>query len=212
MRDIPLFTTSNGVASLYFKKIPFTKEAFIHIRDSLTCENLLAECIDFCRMAGAEYIYAAGDEMLTKYPEACSILRYCVQCTDLPSTDAVALAVQPEQKDWWRQLYNQKMIHVPTASPLSTDEVGKLIDEGKAYIVYRDCVMLGIGVAYDGEIQAVASLIPGGGKDTVLALIGCLENETVFLRVASGNEKAIGLYRSLGFERTALEGTWYKIL
>ena len=211
MRDIPMFTTENGVASLIFKKIPYTKEAFVHIRDSMSCDELLQECIDVCRMAGAEKIFATGHNALENRELFCSILRYVISTDRVPSTDGVALPVSMEQKDWWRQLYNEKMAGVPSAAPLSDSELTELIQSHKAFCVYRECSLVGIGVAYDGQIHAVASVVPGGGKCVVSALTAVLDSPVISLSVASLNHKAVSLYKSLGFEESAVEAKWYKI-
>lgn len=212
MRDIPVFTTENGVASLFLKKIPYTREAFVHIRDSQACDALVRECMDVCRMAGAEIIYATGHDGLIKYPLVCDVSSYCVPKDQLPKTDAIALPVTLEQKDWWRTLYNQKMGKVHGAAPLSVAEVEELICDKKALCVYKECAVMGIGVINDGEIQAVASIVPGAGRAVVLALASCLEDAIISLSVSSINVKAINLYRSLGFEKSALQANWYQIL
>ena len=54
MRDIPVFTTQYGVASLVLREIPYRQEAYISIQSSLQPEQLLEECIGFCR-AWEEY-------------------------------------------------------------------------------------------------------------------------------------------------------------
>jgi len=211
MKDLSLFTTENGVASLILRKIPFTKEAFVHIRDSCACDQLLKECIDVCRMAGAEKVYAAGHENLKRYPLYCDIYRYDLSRENMGSTDAAAIPICPEQTEWWRQLYNQKMADVPAASPLTVRDTEELIREGTAYYVCRDCATIGIGVAGGGEIYAVASLLPGAGREVVLALAACTEGAVISLRVADNNEKACRLYRSLGFSASVKEESWYKI-
>ena len=43
MKDFPVFTTENGVASLVLKEIPYRREAYITLRDSRTPEALLEE-------------------------------------------------------------------------------------------------------------------------------------------------------------------------
>ena len=211
MRDIPVFTTENGAASLILKKIPYTKEAFVHIRDSAACEALIRECVDFCRIAGAERVFATGHIGLKQYPETCSVYRYSCKKNALPTTDAVAIPITPEQKEWWRGIYNQKMAHVPTASLLSSSDVDAMIKEQKAFYVCFDCLILGIGVAQYDEIQAIASVSPGGGREVVLALANSLDCQFVSLSVASTNVKAINLYDALGFIKTDVEGTWYEI-
>ena len=58
VKDFPMFTTEFGVASLILKEIPYRSEAYIIIQDTQQPEQLLQECISFCRMCGAEKIYA----------------------------------------------------------------------------------------------------------------------------------------------------------
>ena len=211
MRDIPMFTTENGIASLFLKKIPFTKEAFVHVRDSQSCVELIKECVDVCRMAGAEEIYATGHTTLEQYPFVCDISSYCVLKNQLPQTDAVALTALPEHSQWWRQIYNEKMMPVIGAAPLSLTEVENMISEHKVFCIYKQCAVVGIGVAYDGQIQAIASVAPGAGRDSVLALAGCLDVQEITLSVASNNLKACRLYESLGFEKKTVEASWYQI-
>lgn len=211
MRDIPMFTTASGIASLYFKKIPFTKEAFVEIRVSNSLEELVKECIDVCRMAGAERIFATGHAVMQQYPLFCTVSKYCVSKDILSNTEAFALPLTESQAYWWRRVYNQKMRNVPTAVPLSESDVEALIRKKHAYCVYKDFDAIGIGVAYDGQIQAVASAAPGGGHDSVLALSNVLESDVISLYVASTNIKAIELYRSLGFTEAEQQMCWYQI-
>ena len=49
MRDLPMFTTEFGVASLILKEIPYREEAYILVQSTQEPEKLLRECIDFCR-------------------------------------------------------------------------------------------------------------------------------------------------------------------
>ena len=67
MRDMPMFTTENGVASLTLNQIPYTKSAWIRIQNSVSPQALLEECIAFCKAVDAEYIYATGDSCCEKY-------------------------------------------------------------------------------------------------------------------------------------------------
>ena len=76
MRDFPLFTTEYGVASLFLKEIPYKNEAYIRICDVQEdfFREHLNECVSFCRMCGAERIFAADHEKLEQYPLFASIL------------------------------------------------------------------------------------------------------------------------------------------
>ena len=56
MKDFPMFTTEFGIASLILREIPYRGEAFILIQDTQQPEELLAVCISFCQICGAEKI------------------------------------------------------------------------------------------------------------------------------------------------------------
>ena len=54
MKDFPVFTTQYGAASLIMKEIPYQKNAYVIIRDSLEPEKLIAECPDLCLVSHAD--------------------------------------------------------------------------------------------------------------------------------------------------------------
>ena len=70
MKDFPCFATDDGVASLILKEIPYRQEAISAFRTYSRggSRPFLQECVSFCRMAGAEKIYAQGHEELSQYP------------------------------------------------------------------------------------------------------------------------------------------------
>lgn len=70
MKDFPCFATDDGVASLILKEIPYRQEAYIRFQDVQPgrLAPFLEECVSFCRMAGAEKIYAQGHRELARYP------------------------------------------------------------------------------------------------------------------------------------------------
>ena len=43
MKDIPVFTTENGAASLILREIPYQQSAYIILRDTREPEKLTAE-------------------------------------------------------------------------------------------------------------------------------------------------------------------------
>jgi hypothetical protein len=84
----------------------------------------------------------------------------------------------------------------------------------EAYEWYKNLIkenMIGIGIASDGVISAIASVRPGAGKDIVLALCKGMTAERVCLEVAEENIKALRLYERLGFSVTSVKNIWYKI-
>ena len=57
MKDIPVFSCPEGIATLILREVPFRGEGYILVRGVFgTLEGLLAECAGFCRAAGAERI------------------------------------------------------------------------------------------------------------------------------------------------------------
>lgn len=211
MRNIPVFTTSNGVASLTLKEIPYKGEAYIRIQDTKEPDMFLGECCDFCRAVGAERVYATGHSCLDAYPLHTSIWHMRRKREGLPKTDAELHAVQQENLDKWRTLYNEKMISVPNSSYMTVRDADKFFANGCSYFVQRGDEILGLGIADGDRIAAVISLIPGAGKDVLLALCSALTGTQVCLEVASVNARAIRLYEKLGFEKTAEIAIWRKI-
>lgn len=211
MRDIPVFTTSNGVASLTLKEIPYKGEAYIRIQDTQEPEAFLCECCDFCRAAGAERVYATGHSCLEAYPLHTAICHMSRDRAGLPNTDATLLPVQKENLDKWRALYNERMIPVSNSSYMTLTDAHKFLADGSAYFVQRGDEILGLGVALGDTVAAVISLIPGAGMDVLLALSSVLKGTHVCVEVASVNMRAIHLYKKLGFEKTAEIAVWYQI-
>ena len=211
MRDIPVFVTENGAASLILKRIPYTKEAYVEIRDSAAGELLIKECSDFCRMAGAERVYATGHSCLESYPFYTDILLLTVNKADLPATDAVARPAEVDELEPWREIYNDKMKSVPNAAYMTREQTAKKQQRGAVYMIYRGSELLGIGAAEHDTIEAVASVKPGAGRDVVLSIASVLPADYIQLQVASINRKAMELYRELGFTAQEQIARWYEI-
>lgn len=211
MRDIPMFTTENGAASLILREIPYRGEAYIRIQDTVSPEELTEECISFCRIAGAEKIYATGHEYLQKFPLHTKVLQMVRSMDGLPQTDAMTVPVTDQTLEQWRQIYNDAMMPIDNASYMDIRGAKKLLQEGNGYFVHRDGELLGIGIAADETVHAVVSVKPGAGQDVLLALTHALFGERIVLEVASTNTRAIRLYERLGFIATAELSTWYAV-
>lgn len=212
MRDIPVFTTEFGVASLVLKQIPYQKTAYIHVQAALDLPALMKECVGFCRAAGAETVYATGHSELASYPRSCKVISMQATRQDLPETDAVAVPVEESSLERWRQIYNDKMAQVEQAAYLDTLDARKIFLQEQGYFVRREEQEIGILVAAHDRLEAVASLVPGGGRDCVLALKNLLTQPLICLQVASTNIRALELYKSLGFSPSGKETVWHEIL
>jgi len=211
MKDMPVFTTENGVASLTLREIPYTAKAYIRIQSSREPELLLKECADFCRAVGAEEIFAAGDKAVEVYPFHTSILRMTCAKAVLGDTDAALWPVQENTLLQWKELYNQKAAKVPNAAWMTDADCAEMLRTGDGYFIHRGDTLLGIGRAAGEEIRWVAACMPRAGVDVVRALAHTVTADTVTLEVASTNEKAMRLYESLGFIPIAELSRWHRL-
>ena len=212
MRDFPVFTTENGVGSLVLKEIPYSGIAYVTIRDSSFPTDFLRECLEFCKAVGAKVIYATGHEILNEYPFYTSVIQMVASADVVSHTDAALFPVTEQTLSRWREIYNLKMSKVDNASYLSERAANEMLKKGNSYFIHRDGTLLGIGTVGDERIECVASVAPGGGREVISALTHALLGERVTLDVASTNIKAIRLYESMGFIKTAELSRWYKIL
>lgn len=207
MRDIPFFSTELGIASLTLSQIPYTKKAYIRIQDTNNGEEFLQECVSFCRAAGAEQIYATGHSVCESYPEYTAIIEMRADITSVGDTDASLFPVTEQTAQQWREIYNKKVCNVPGGAWMTIQQGKELLNDG--YFIHRGGKLLGIGKASGDRIHWIASCCPGAGSDVVRALCHTLTGDTVTLEVASANEKAVRLYKELGFISTRALSTWY---
>ena len=213
MRDFPMFPTEYGVSSLTLKEIPYKKQAFIHIRQVQPgfFKEHLKECAAFCRMCGAEAIFAAGNEKLEGYPLYTSVLQMhgtaWVEREKLrslfPVTDATVAR--------WRGIYNERMAGVDNTATLESRDEKRIVESGGAYFVHDSGELLGIGWLEDTKLLAVASVKPGAGETVMHTLMSLVEGADMTLEVASTNERAIHLYEKLGFLKTRELHRWYDV-
>ena len=210
MQDIPVFASPNGAASLILREIPYKGIAYIRIQDSLNPEKLLEECVSFCRMCGAEEIFAAGHACLRAYPVQCSILQ--MQGTANPEEGYVRelFPVTERTAGEFRERYNLRMREVDHAATLTWAEE-KTLARRQAYFVHRGGKAIGLGILEDGVLHALASLTPGGGLATLHTLFTLCPGENLRLEVASTNARAISLYERAGFLVTRELSQWYVI-
>ena len=63
MKNIPVFTSSYGIATLILREIPWNRTAYVLIRSVWNDQKaaLLEDCKGFCRAVGAEEIYASWE-------------------------------------------------------------------------------------------------------------------------------------------------------
>ena len=129
----------------------------------------------------------------------------------IPETDACLFPVTETTLSKWQEIYNEKMKDIDNAAYMSDKAAEDMLKRGDGYFIHRERELLGIGIASDDRIDCVATVVRGSGREVVGALIQALMCDRVVLNVASTNSRAIRLYESLGFIKTAEISRWYKI-
>lgn len=210
MRDIPMFTTDNGIASLILREIPTKQTAYIHLQSTQEPGKLLSECVEFCRAAGAQQVYATGDPMLEEYPHYTTLFSMRGAVESVGDTEFALFPVTDKTWPEFCGIYNEKMASVPTANTL------RLMDREKyekgAYFVHKEGLLQGIGIVSDNRILAIAACQKGAGREVLAALCKALSGEEILLDVAENNVPAMNLYTRCGFLKTGEIARWYKIL
>lgn len=214
MRDFPFFTTEYGVASLILKEIPYRKQAYIRILDVQedSFDEYLAECVSFCRMCGAEQIFAEGHEQLSKYPVYTAVNRMQGRIPFDPEKTASLFPVTEKTVSRWRGIYNEAMRNVDNAGTLEARDEKQILAGGGAYFVHEDSDLLGIFWLEDTKLLAIAALQRGAGERVMHTMLSVTDGEPVWLEVASTNARAIRLYEKMGFVPTAQLRCWYCVL
>lgn len=214
MRDFPVFATDFGISSLVLKEVPYRGEAYITVQDVQPegFDEHLKECVSFCRMAGADRIYAKGHDDLEQYPVHTAVYEmrgtaWVDQeklCCLFPVTEATV--------GQWRSIYNERMRSVDNAGTLEARDEKRVVESGGAYFVHQNGTLLGIGWLEDAKLLAVASVIPGAGEQVMHSLMSLIEGADMTLEVASTNDRAIRLYEKLGFLKTRELSRWYCVM
>lgn len=214
MRDFPIFTTEYGVSSLFLKEIPYKNEAYIRIRDVQEgfFEEHLQECVSFCRMAGAERVFAADHVLL----ETCLLHASVYEMSGTAWVDPQKLCnlfpVTEATVGQWRGIYNERLRGVDCAATLTAKEEQELLNTVGAYFIHNNGELLGIGWMQDTELRTVAAVKQGAGEWVMHTLMSLIEGVRMTMEVASTNERAIRLYERLGFLKTAERTRWYRVL
>ena len=213
MKDVPCFATENGVASLVLREIPYRQEAYVRIQDVQpgALPALLEECVSFCRMAGAEKIYAGGHDGLTLYPLHAAVYEMRGRAwVDREKLENL-FPVTADTVARWRSLCNERMRRTDCAATQTAGDEKEILESGGAYFVHRAGELLGIGWLRGTELLAVCSAKPGAGERVMHTLMSLTEGAQITLEVASTNGRAIRLYEKLGFIRTGEKARWHRV-
>lgn len=213
MKDFPVFTTDFGVSSLVLREVPYRQEAYIHIQD-VQPENFeahLRECVSFCRMVGAEKIFARGHGLTEAYPLHTEV--YEMRGTAWVDREKLEnlFPVTEATVSRWRSILNERLRGVDNAATLTAADEKKILASNGAYFVHHSGELLGVGWMEDTGLLLVASVKPGAGERVMHSLMSLVEGSDITLEVASTNHRAIRLYERLGFVKTRCVLRWHRV-
>ena len=202
MRDIPLFTVTDGMASLILHEIPFRGEAYVWIRTVYgRIGGLMEECAGFCRAAGAQKVYFSGNADLSAYPVHAKLIYRSADAKTLPKTEAVAKPT--EDPHAWLEHYRRRFRSVPAAQSTPSSE--------GQYDIFLNGELIGIGQLKEDLLLSLASLRPGMGQDCLCALAVQSQSSKLRLVCAEENLPAMKLYDKLGFTKKDVKEVWYSM-
>ena len=216
MKNIPVFTAVNGTASVILQEIPFSGKAYILIRSVwTTAAALLEECRQFCRMVGAEQIFASwGTEDLPGEHSYDLIAMTCEKAALPQPRRTVELEpLTPENGEEYLAVYNRCFREVPGAATYGQRDLKRLYDTDCAFLVRQNGVCIAVAEICEEGLEGIAVLpeFRGLGYDLAATVLQMVPSVTVRLKVAGTNERAIALYERLGFVREQIVSRWWKI-
>lgn len=213
MKDIPVFLAEYGVASLVLREIPYRAEAYITIHDVQpnALDKLLEECIHFCRMAGAEKIYAKGHPNLESFSLHAIVYEMRGRIPVDPQQVDCLFPVTEKTVQHWREICNGRMRDVDCAATQTAADEKEILRSSGAYFIHQNGELLGIGWMREATILLVCSVKPGCGVRIMHTLLSSADQESFCLEVASTNKRAIRLYEKMGFMITGEKGRWYRV-
>ena len=204
MKDFPIYTCSDGIASLILREIPYRQEGYILLRSVFTdVRALLRTCEGVCRAAGAERIYCSGGFDLSDYPIHARLVLRRIAVADLPETAAVAVPVSSEESTEWTRLHRERFSAVVMAA--------SCVCAKNAYWVEENGSRIGLGHFHGSRLDSFASLVGGKGQDCLCALAREMHTQTLELLCAEENRPAMRLYDRLGFSVGTLREAWHTV-
>lgn len=216
MKNIPLFTSSFGLATLILREIPWSGRAYVLVREVWgDAAALLDECRGFCRAAGAGEVYAAWAEGFETLPaaHAYDMLAMSCQKAALPVGTLPLVPLSRENAGAYLDIYGRCFRDVPGAASYDRKSLEPLYDEELAWLVPVEGGYGAIAEISKTGLEGIAVLPEHRGLGYPLAatVLQMVPNSTVHLKVASTNHRALMLYRRLGFTESGLARPWYQL-
>ena len=216
MKDIPIFTADNGIATLILKEIFGTGRAYVLVRSVWTDAGaLLAECRQFCRACGAEEIYASWEQAELPGNHAWDLVEMTCRKDALPK-DGKPVDLEELTEDTgpaYLEIYNRCFHNLPGSASYGNRDLQRLYGEELAYLARVDGKPAAVAeISRDGlEGIAVLPEFRGLGYDLSLAVLDKVPSMNLRLKVANTNERARRLYTRLGFRDREVLSRWYRL-
>lgn len=216
MKDIPVFTGSHGIATLVLKEIPWSGCGYVIVRSVWDdAAAFLDECLGFCRACGAEAVYASWEMAELPAEHAYDMVELQMKKADLPKGGFVETEdLTKENSEAFLQVYDRCFRNVPNAASYGPKDTARLLGEETAYLVFRGGVCAAIAEISREGLEAVAVLpeYRGLGYDLTRTVLEKVPSQTLKLKTASTNTRALRLYARLGFQKTSVLSRWWKLM
>ena len=219
MKNIPIFTASNGMASLILREIPYSGRAYVMVRAVWRGETaaLLSECGQFCRAAGAEAVYASRELEELPANHAYDMVELRCRRADLPLPDR-PLKLEPlslENAAAYLEIYNRCFRDIPGATAYDRKDMERLMGKNLAFLV-REAGRYAAVAELDPRGLAGVAVLPecrglGLGRNLTLSALRLLDGPELTLKTASTNRAALALYHSLGFGGDRITSRWWQL-
>ena len=216
MKDIPLFTSDCGLATLILREIGWSGSAYVLVRSVWNgrVAGLLDECARFCRAVDAKQIFACWETAELPARHAYDMLDMACPKSKLPPGGPVDL--EPLTRDNagdYLRIYNECFRQVPAAASYDKKSLEPLYGEDLAWLARVDGQYAAVAEISKAGLEGIGVLPPfrGLGYDLALAVMAMVPSPEVRLKVASTNARARALYARLGFAETGVSRRWYRL-
>lgn len=222
MKDIPVFTSEFGIATLILSEIPYKRRAYVVARSAQEGKlpALLEECRAFCVAAGAESVCATVREEIEIpvdfLPHAHDMLwLYAVRNSIIVPFEPVELVtVDDTNGAEFLRSYNMLFYDVPNSATYTDEDLRRIAEQGRAYLALVDGEIAGIGEVIGNEICSIGVLPShqGLGERLMRTLVETIHDDIIKLQVSTANPRAKRLYERMGFGGAELISQWYWLL
>ena len=217
MKNIPMFTSSYGLATLILKEIAWNGRAYVLVRSIWNDQTaaLLDECRSFCRAVGAEEIYASWDAEELPAEHAWDMIDMACPKSALPAPRQTVELEQaaPETAEDYLRIYNQCFRDVPAAASYDRKSLEPLYGEELIWLAKVRGQYAAVAEISKEGLEGIAVLpeFRGLGYDLAAAVLRMVPSTEVRLKVASTNVRARRLYDRLGFAEVGISRRWYRL-